>query len=135
MQRTSGLALLTGAGLSILPACALSETGEERVSPTEWLDALVVTDGISEDEANTLAGIYFHDILRIGCGSVAPVTDEGGTWVASTAIGFAALPGSPIVIDKRIGRMTFEGASTIEDPKTMAAEIERLRRDPLGTEM
>lgn len=125
MQRRNGLGLLTAACFALLPACTSSEPEEPRPDSREWLNALVVSDGISEAEANRLADIYFCDVLGIGCGVVYPVTDEGGAWVARTAIGPGGLPGSPIVIDKRTGRLTCGDAPPIEDAQAMQAEIER----------
>jgi hypothetical protein len=104
----------------VLCGCATYPTVDARRHQLEaQLRGVVADDGISAAEADVIAQSYF---LRFGpgCGAAAPVTDGGALWVASTVVGYAAVPTrEPIRIDKHTGSVTWSDGPAIENPKTI----------------
>jgi hypothetical protein len=83
------------------------------------LQTVVIEDGISIQEANTIAQSYFLH-FGPGCGVAAGVIDGGKFWVANTFVGYAGIQTpEPIRIDKQTGRITWSNGPTVENPKTI----------------
>jgi len=73
---------------------------------------VVLSDGISRDEAELLATAYFQRYVS-GCGGIGALADHGGYWTAQTRIGYAGTPGVPIRVDKRTGAISHDGKPTV----------------------
>lgn len=106
----------------VLIGCSTLPTADEhRRDLQPRLRALVIEDGINEQEANVIAENYFLRFSPIICGSVARVTDDGTSWVARTCFGLAAMPTrEPIRVDKSTGRVTWSDGPTIQNSKAIS---------------
>jgi hypothetical protein len=108
-------------GCLITGGCATPYTRDDHARELESrMREVVLEDGISEREANTIAESYFHR-FGPGCGGVADVFDGGKFWIGQTAVGAVAIPTpEPIRIDKQTGRVTWNaGDPTIDDPRKL----------------
>lgn len=100
----------------MLVGCSTPPSADEhRAQLQTKLRAVIVDDGISQEEADVIAENYYYRFTPL-CGTVVPVTDGGTDWIAKTYYGIGAMPGAPIRIDKRTGRAAQSGSPTVENP-------------------
>lgn len=105
----------------VLIGCSTLPTDEEHHRDLQaQLRAVLIEDGINEQEANVMAENYFLRFSPMSCGNVERVIDDGTFWIAKTSLGFAQTPTrQPIRIGKGTGRVTWSDGPTIENPKTI----------------
>jgi hypothetical protein len=113
--------LLSISSLALFAGCA-STFNPGHFDLQEALRAVVFEDGISSAEAETIACNYFGRFIS-GCGVIREITETEEAWIATTSVGYCGLPGEPIHIAKRDGRVTCAGSPTIEDPLTIWSEV------------
>jgi hypothetical protein len=76
-----------------------------------------ISDGVDQEEAETLAHVYFWRFSPTGGGSgVFQPVDMQNYWNAPVVFGYAGQPWGSIKIDKKTARMSWEHGPVVEDP-------------------
>lgn len=98
------------------PNPASTSIDQRRVEINPWiynqLESVSLKDGVSEEEANKLANVYWT-LFCSRCGMADPVRDAGEDWKAAVASGFIPTPKGDISIHKNSGKITFSRGPTI----------------------
>ncbi|MFH1371995.1 MAG: hypothetical protein ABII09_12020 [Planctomycetota bacterium] len=74
-----------------------------------------MSDGVNENEAETLADVYFCRFTPSSCGGIGRPVDKQDYWDVPVAIGYAAQPWGVIVVDKQTAKMSWEHGPTIKE--------------------
>jgi hypothetical protein len=92
------------AGLAALTSCTspAAEARRERDEFNRELRSVRLEDGVDQHEAALLARGYFWNFTS-GCGGTGRTLDRGAHWETETYVGYAALPGAPILVQKESG--------------------------------
>lgn len=67
------------------------------------LKAVILLDGVSQSEAETIAESYFS--RNVGCGAFTGVRDGGKRWIVDAKFGYGGEPIEALFIDKRSGKL------------------------------
>lgn len=103
--------------LSLFLSGCMSEGAREVMDQmANAYSEVCLEDGIDNEEATTLAGVYFTWHIS-GCGAIRQVIDDGSQWKFETVVGFAAKPYKPIFVDKKTGMITCSKGPTVKPPK------------------
>lgn len=104
-------------------AVASQEPPGRGLAPHEALSQVVVVDGVTREEAESIASFYFYDFVGIGCGSIGDVVDGGGVWGFPVWVGLAPPrePDGEITVHKTTGSIFWAGHRAAEDPLAMLA--------------
>src|SRR5205823_804262 len=78
------------------------------------LKAIVLSDGVSQSEAETIAQSYFA--RNVGCGAFTGIQDGRDRWIVDGKFGYAGEPIKGFFIDKRSGRVTSPVGPSYDDP-------------------
>lgn len=81
-----------------------------------------LSDGVSADEARTLANAYGTTLIS-GCGGVLPAEDAGDHWSAQMLVGFAAQPGPVLQVHKTTGAISAPTKPTVQPAKAGGLEV------------
>ncbi len=95
------------------------DTNEAVIGGIPKLSSVILTDGISRDEANVISEYFFHYHQDIGCGATEKIIDSGDIWRVTTLEGFAAQPGEDIKIHKKTGAIRWGKDIVIDNPMDM----------------
>lgn len=95
--------------LSVLSGCGTTSLNTSGGLYQEDIDALKtveIADGINQSEAYIIAKAFFWSKIS-GCGFPDKPVSQNNFWVSKTRIGYAAVPGEPIFIDKNTGTISW----------------------------
>lgn len=120
------LIVLTGCN-STKPQCTTMQLG----MPQSISDLIDVTDGISQQEANTISFTYFLNYLSVNGNLSAPL-DNGDCWITTCQVGINKIAMKyPIIIDKVTGKTYMEGYPEVSYPYEYEDVIELCSSAPL----
>lgn len=83
------------------------------------LNSVTTEDGIDRSEADIIGASYFWRYGGTACGGVGEIVETPTTWLASVAVGYAAIRLEDIVIHKQTGMVSWANGPTVEDPRTI----------------
>ena len=92
------------------------------IARREALSRVVVDDGVSREEAETIASFYFYDYIGIGCGAVGDIENGGDAWRFPARVGFAGARDGEVLVDEVSGSARWGSHPAVKDPLSMLAE-------------
>jgi len=103
MMRLAVGALITVAACAHAGRSVLVDGSAPREVMASRLAEVTVRDGVSREEAETIAVYFFAYYAAVGCGAPVTIRSEGQYWHVTTVLGYDASPGEDIVVSKTLG--------------------------------